>query len=255
MPHWASIAWNIGLACLAFVVGAAKTLDDQLTAETWKWVHSPKLQACLAIALAGIVLLDSIRRAIGHLGAWQEVKMRSEVRKQLSSAIATVCAVAGVKPGDVGSGLFLVHRSRRKGLRLKRVERVRLLDTMTESGIVFRENVGTVGKCWATERPSHHNWTAVNRRHAEKPPDEAAWNSVKSETKHGFTYSEWLKMLGRYSEVIAVPVTVNAKLIGCLAVDLRWHAGEASASVLNTMAVRESLGGFSRALEPVLAGK
>lgn len=254
MPQWVTILWAVLLILGALSSAVAKNLDNELKPTTWPWVHEPKTQLWISLPFAVVVAADSIRRIISHLGSSKETSLRHQVRKQLSTAIAAVSDEAGVKVGELGCGLFLAHRSWRHGLRLKRVERVRLLDNVSESGVVFRPGVGTVGNSWETRNPAHHDWTAINSRFAENLPERQAWEKTKTETKHGFDYESWRTMVGRYAEVLAVPVTVGKDLIGILAIDLKWHEGMSTGTPrLNQSKVKAALGTIARTLEPILS--
>ena len=83
-----------------------------------------------------------------------------------------------------------------------------------------------MGVCWETEAIQPSSWRSINDRYARNLPREEAWLKLPPETTRGFTYKEWGQMLGRYLEVIAVPIVSDAKVIGVLAVDLRGTEAE-----------------------------
>lgn len=255
LPPWSGIVWLVALALLAFVAGLGEFLDQRVTAKAFSWVHSAWLQGPLTMGLALAVFGDSATRGIGLLGRHEEAKLRREIRNQLGTAIATVCAATDLKPSELGAGLFMFQTSRGRPNRLVRVERVRLIDNVVASEVTFEIGVGTVGKCWKKCNIAHHDWARINRKWALNPPDEQTWLATVERTKHGLDYTSWTSLLGKYSEVLAVPVTLPGDgLVGCIAIDRRWHEGEAdSGPLLNSRAVKDAVSAVAQVLSATLA--
>lgn len=251
VPPWVGVVWLVVLATLAFITGLAKFVDERVTSEHFAWVHSAWLQGPLTIGLATAVFVDAVARGLGLIGREKEAELRSEIRKQLGTAIATACKAAQIPPTELGAGFFMV---RPDGSQLHRVERVRLLDNVVASEVAFTRGMGTVGKCWDEGRTIHHSWAAVNLRWASNPPNEATWMARHKKTQHGLDYTSWTSLLGKYSEVLAVPVVVpGTGLVGVIALDRRWHDGTPDGpSVLNRSAVKDAVSAVAQVLGATL---
>lgn len=253
---------------LSFVSGLVRTLDVTLSPGTWRWIHDPRAFGYPAVALAVVTFLDSVRRIKWGRQAKMIASQRRGIRNQLSSLVASLSQILERPPGLIGCGLFLVDYRRRwqspvsgwklrrpwrREGRLIRVERVRLLDTIQESTVDFTKGKGVVGRCWEKEDTYSFDWSVLNRRHHEdenfRPKQHRGWN--------GFDEGEWLKMVGRYASVLAVPVTKDRQFVGCVAVDYRWFPEDSDADLvdLNVRTVRESVGGIARTMVNVLSGE
>jgi hypothetical protein len=251
LPPWAGVAWLILLAALAFATGLGKFLDERVKTDSFDWLHSPWLQGPLTIGLATAVFADAVGRGLGLIGREKEAALRSDIRKELGTAIATACLAAKIQPTELGAGFFMV---RPDGASLVRVERVRLLDNVPPSDVTFSRGMGTVGKCWDKSNIVHHNWAAVNAKWATDPPDEATWLRTRDRTKHGLDYVSWTSLLGKYSEVLAVPVTIpGSGLVGVIALDRRWHEGAGDAGpLLSGRAVKDAVAAVAQVLAATL---
>lgn len=258
----------VAILTLSLTSAVLRGLDVTLADDTWKWVHKPKTFNYPAMALAVVTFLDAVRRIKWGRQAKLIATQKREIFKQLSSLVASLSEILGRPPGSIGCGLFLVDERRRlqrpwSGRRfqapwrtdrtLVRVERVRLIDDIQESTVTFTKGKGVVGRCWEAEDTAHFDWTTMNRRHEDdeswRPtPNSAGWN--------GFSELEWRRMVGRYSGVLAVPVTKSQKFVGCVAVDYRWYPEDIDAEVpnLNARAVKQSVGGIARTMVGVLSG-
>lgn len=252
-PKRVYLAWASLLAVASATVVMAQALDRNLPADTWRWVHSSRLQLNAALALASLSFAEALRRLYRRVSAGGESDMRKKVRNHLGTAIANVSTTTGIPPGELGCGLFMIRRHWFSEETLERVERMRLLDSIPDSLTRYVKGKGTVGKCWQLNKMQHHSWMQVNRRWSEDPPSEDRWERCQPTTKHGFTHGEWTTMLGRYAEILAVPVTVSGTLVGVLALDRQWRR-DASDSVekLKSAYVEDAVGAVARALEPVL---
>ena len=133
-----------------------------------------------------------------------------------------------------------------------RIERVRPQDDMAESGVGFAPAKGAVGKCWVSKNPVHHPWSKLNKRWVKNQPNENQWSSLPAADRRGFAMHEWITMLGRYAEVLAVPVTVGADMTGVLAVDRLWDPSAPVADHLDDMRVKRAVMAIARTLESQL---
>jgi hypothetical protein len=254
MPLWTRIAWTVLLALLAALVGVAQTLDRVLKPETWSWVHKPGLQVTLVVALAAATLVDTSKRTWVRLRMGSLVKQRTQLRNHLASLVATIAEVTQLPISDFGCGLFLVQeRGIMRPRRLVRVERVRIIDDLHESDVQFTCGKATVGACWEDEKPKHFDWSRINLRYADGEISDKRWGEMPDNTKRGLSHSEFKKLLGKYAEVLAVPVTIEGKFVGCIAVDRKWDLEDPpQGTVLDKNLVKTPVGGIARTLVPLL---
>lgn len=255
VPFWARITWISLLAGLAAATGMVQVLDRKLPSDTWSWVHRPSTHIWLVGALSVLTLLDTIRRAIFRFSERARMKKKAEIRKQLSALAAGIAKITGQPIEDIGCGLFLVQR-RWFGYadRLVRFERVRLIDNVPASDVKFTKGKGTVGECWQNQRKAHDEWDSRNERYANRSLTDEEWNQLAEEDRRGFTREEWVSLVGKYSEVVAMPVMVDEKFRGCLAVDRRWYRSTVKGTRrLDEDDVATSIGAISQTLGPTLS--
>jgi hypothetical protein len=219
LPRWTRIGWAIGLLLLAFTAGLARYLDASLKPKTWPWIHGDTLQARLFVALALATFLDAAWRTWLRFTRPPRTKTRVEIRNQLFQLVATISTVAEVPIGEIGCGLFVIQpRGIFRKQRLQRIERVRIIDDVSPSVVNFTKGKGAVGRCWEEARPAHNDWRAINSKyHAASPTDED-FAKFKPTTTKGFERKEFVSLVGKYSEVLAVPIVNDGKFLGCVAV-------------------------------------
>jgi len=91
---------------------------------------------------------------------------------------------------------------------------------------MFTAGKGTVGTAWETSRAVHKDWTKICDRWDGKNPTEQDFEKMSAKTRANFTYQEFVSMLGKYSEVLAIPIKNEGtgKIEGVLSVDVSRHA-------------------------------
>ena len=79
--------------------------------------------------------------------------------------------------------------------------------------------------------------------------------AMKEETKNGFTLEEFVTLLGKYAEVLAVPIVANGGFIGCVALDRKWNPDEPQdVLLLADRQTKKLLGATAQTLVPALTG-
>jgi len=267
VPGWVRFVSTIVLSLYSAFVGLVLVLDKQLKPATWKWVHSTVLIVWLVGILAGLTLTDNVRRAILRYRATGHEGNRVEIRNQMGALIIAVAQIHGISAGDIGCGLFLrqerwVRRPARwfpcpKGFlrpeRLKRIERMRLPDNVPESTVEFTKGKGAVGACWEHGQHGYNDWRSINRRYQTPDDVVSRWSKMRDETKHGFDQKEFISLIGKYAEVVAMPIIINGSFEGCIAIDRKWNKESASdRSLLNDDATKRQLGAAAQTLVPSL---
>lgn len=259
VPLWARIVWNIGIAVYTAIVGITLLLDARIPDHRWKWIHSPKLLIPLVAGLLVLTLFDTIRRAWKRLTVRDRELLRVQVRNQLASVIVTIAENEGINVSDVGCGIFVVRPAgwfNHRPEQMIRPERVRIPDDLHETKVEFTQGKGAVGQAWEHKIPAHTDWIAINEKYNGRPDYIAKrWEKIPDATKRNFTMAEFIGMVGKYAEVIAVPIIDEGKFLGCIAVDRRWNENDPTARcLLNTERTKKLLGYAAKTLVATAKG-
>ncbi|WP_168626987.1 hypothetical protein [Cryobacterium sp. BB307] len=112
--------------------------------------------------------------------------------------------------------------------RLKRIKRFRP-GYPQQSGIRWTPRTGTVGQCWSERREVH--WTGHNlaKRHAGTSFSEEEFLNIRKDTRQGFTREEFQSIVGKYSEILAVPIwhpQKDGKMLGVLTIDRAYKQSD-----------------------------
>lgn len=260
VPRWqvpmkARIAWACFLAAAATWTGVIVALD-QYGKASWPFVHNPWTLGISIIGLALLTFGDSVRRAFLRLRAEGVEKKQLEVRTQLTLALISIADHHKISVEELGCGLFLMQeRWLKRPARLVRTMRIRLPDDLHESPVEFTIGKGAVGLCWKKVTTQHRDWRGINARYADAVDVESRWSSMKEETKNGFTLEEFVTLLGKYAEVLAVPIVANGSFIGCVALDRKWNPDEPQdVLLLADRQTKKLLGTTAQTLVPALTG-
>lgn len=256
-PWWVRFGWNLASGLGVVILASAQYADQKIDPHKAHWLHSDLFQFSLAGIVFGAIGVDSFRRSVRRFRAHSESSQRLQIRDILMSLLATLADTTPALAADLGAGLYIEQqRFRQPRSALKRAVRVRLIDSIPDSGISFTPGKGAVGSCWQTRREQFHDWSPVNRAHAGAPPERSQWQKhVSTKSRFGFEYDEWMRLLGRHAEVAAVPITDSSgKLVGVLAVDRAWEEdGVDSPPLFKHREVKKTLGLTAKLLAEALA--
>lgn len=206
-----------------------------------------------------MAFVDSVKRGMVRLRARTTERQRAAVRNQLSALIVTLSQVTDLEIREFGCGVFLLQRRwlRRPERLVRRDLRVRLIDELHESPVEYTKDKGTVGECWSRCSSAHHVWSSINWDWADQTIPAQQYETLPDSIRRGFTLDEFHSLVGKYSEVLAVPITHGPTFIGCLAVDLRWHREQpdpVSEPRLKQPAVMIAVEATARTIVPALTG-
>lgn len=260
VPRWQvpmrlRIAWNVLTAVYTGLVGVLIALDRELKPETLPWVHDTRLQLSAVTVLVVVTLTDAIRRAVDRARVSGTERRRVAVRNQLNTLLVTVAENLNLSVSDLGCGLFLCRpRGVRRSERLVRTERVRIPDDLHESAVVFTKGKGAVGQCWQLGIPRHTDWIGINSKYAhDLDLVQHRWDTLSPETRRNFTVQEFIALVGKYAEVLAVPITDNGVFVGCIAIDRRWDGeGEHERCILDNASTKKLMGNVAKTLLPAM---
>lgn len=215
---------RIGAAVVAFAVVAVKSA---VLAELLP--ENPVLESVVLIVGGGLVFIDSLIAVIQGQRLRRTAKLEGEIRRALNGMLVTVSETVnqGVDVTLLGASVFVVKRPkilRWQEDRLVRLVRYRLRDTPQQSDVEWTKNKGCIGKAWADNKITHQTIRPIAEKYGSADVSEAAFERIPARTQRGFTHAEFRNIIGKYAEVLAVPIQkdgdASAKIIGILSVDV-----------------------------------
>ena len=210
----------------------------------------------LPITVASVVGLGTfVTSAQGTVAAAKSTRRELARARITKASIAAVFHVSNeTKINPLAIGVSVYKASRRLSIQgmwppihfvyqLDRVSRFRLNDIPQPSTVRWRSGKGTVGACLETGRWQHKNWSAIAQRYSESAvPTRDQFQALPAEEKSGFTYEEFIGIMHKYSEVLAVPIKSDggATVLGVLAIDRPYDA-ELTAGVFDSVTIRTAV--------------
>lgn len=265
--------WSSGRQVLAAVLvlcaGLLQTAYTYDIRPGWGWLHSHGLLFWSYTAAGTMVLVNSVSTVISDRREVAGEARRLDIHK---AVIATLVALAGetaTKITDLGANVFLVSSPWRRRVRLgrrvlsigreprlERIERIRLADYPSMSAVTWTEGKGVIGAAWANERPEHVNWSPLASRWDGVNITDAEWDSIDDHSKAGFSRADFIAMVGKYAEIIAVPIKdEQGTTIGVIAIDRVWRREATQTPVLDTASVEEAVTSAAAVLQNVLRAR
>jgi hypothetical protein len=264
---------QIVVAATVLIAGLLQAMDQNDIRKKWKWAHNDGLLFWTAVVATGLVVLNSIGDVIVQRRALAGEGRRLDIHKPVIAALVAVAADTGINITDLGANVFVVKKGigYRLGYkewtvrtktwrigrkpRLERAERIRLSDYPAMSDVPWTEGRGVIGDCWARARPEYVHWAPLAKRWSGKDITEAQWARIKPEDKAGFTREQFMMMVWKYAEILAVPIQDDGKVVGVVAVDRVWRADGRQDSLLNITKVEDTVTSMAAVLQNVLAGR
>jgi hypothetical protein len=168
-----------------------------------------------------------------------------DVARQTARAIAEI---AGVPRACLGVS---VHRVRRdvRGEYLHPLARVRdNADPAPSPNIRWTQGKGIIGRCWQEGGVVYEDL----ERFATKYKDctQQQYERLSQKKQMYLRWAEFRAMIGKYSSVLAYPIVVDQRFLGCVAVDLPLDAN--FPGVLDRAPVRELTGAAARSVGKLL---
>lgn len=203
--------------------------------------HGP---AWFPIAVASVVGLGTfISNAQGTFAAAKAEKRATARARITKASIATVFTLSietGIESLVIGVSVFRVRRRLGIWEYLDRVSRFRLGDTPQASTVRWKSGKGTIGACLETGRWQHKDWSAIARRYSgSNLPTRDQFDKLPAAERGGFTYKEFIGIVDKYSEVLAVPIKSvgGAKVVGVIGID-RTYDPALTTAVFDTPKIR-----------------
>lgn len=187
---------------------------------------SANRQLAFAAGLAVVIFFDNCRAAWRRHKAPGRQQARARMQKAVVGALVTVGEDKNVALRHLGGSVFAI---RRRGLlrhpRLVRVLRFRLDDHPQPSQVVWTPGKGAIGRCWKQRRKVHSDWLAVAEKYGGRELTAAQFAKIPPATRDGFNLSEFVGIVDKYAEILAVPVLSHlGEIVGVISIDVAAKA-------------------------------
>lgn len=225
---------NIGLAFrIIFAVLSALFLALQGLSEFGKFQDPAWLPVALAVGVAFFMCADGVTAAIGAAGKVEKDESRARVQKVVVGALVQIAEECRLELSVIGGSVFRVQRRfvwchwkkvphPRRMQVLTRTVRFRLRDYPQASKVLWTTGKGPIGDVLRNRAPRHVHWAPIAKKYAKDPPiTREAFKKIPKKTRDCFTYDEFVEIVGRYAEVLAVPILSEdgGKLLGIISID------------------------------------
>ncbi|MFN8074112.1 MAG: PDC sensor domain-containing protein [Kineosporiaceae bacterium] len=239
-----ALAARLGLVLLALFATATQAFSQSSI-----WPHPPTWALLTpALTLGAVTAIDNTRSLYASYRAPLADEARSDVQKALVVALVTIGSQLHLPVEDLGGNVFVVRSAwlpdrhapfwRRREY-LHRYLRFRVTDDPQASDIDWFRGKGVIGICWAEHRPEHAALAALAARYGHSPLSDSQWERVPERSRWGLDRTEFVEMIGKYAEVLAVPIKDDdGAFLGCVAVDLKLgRRGARTPTVLDSPVV------------------
>lgn len=229
-----SLLWVLPAGAGAVVVGLQQA--GRFDPPTWLiWV---------ALLAGPVAIVADVVVGIVQAGGGSGAMSAGDLQKFLSGCAIRIHEELGIPATSLGVSLWAVYRPRRSArewmrflLRrqktlparyLYRVERFRISGP-SPIDEAWPEGRGVIGVCIATNDVSHRDHRPTQRLYPrDKPLSDTQWKTVRKRgLDDGFDRHDFVRMIHRYEEVLAMPIADAAgRVIGCISVDVTCPDGE-----------------------------
>lgn len=211
------------IAAVVAASGVAGTSAQQ--AGVWDNPPTGLLWAC--ILSPGVVAVgEQVRAIVKERKAGSRDNRQQAIDLALTEAVLRISDQTKYDKWDVGVSLWKVKKSRLGWLTgrtdvMVRMGHRRFNPRPTRSDIVWTRGKGVIGICWETQDEVDRDLRPACRRFPNGACTEKRWKSVGADLRMGMSLDEFRTMIGKYGEVLAVPIkSANGTFLGCVAVDI-----------------------------------
>ena len=217
----------MGLTCRAVLalVGLVSATTNIIIESTSgdETAHEPLV---LSIVAALALFLDNAQTAwIRYREPEKRVNV-NRVNMTLYGALKAVSQLPNAPELDaMGVSIWRVRQLPLGGkVNLRRALRYRLTATPQPTEVKWTSGKGVIGKAVRERVPAYADWRSLNKRYfgtnGSKLKEET-FRKLPQEQRLGLTYGEFQAFLGKYAEVLAVPVvSESGSPIGCISLDV-----------------------------------
>ncbi|WP_054246368.1 hypothetical protein [Rhodococcus opacus] len=230
-----ALAARILLAVAAALVLALQALSQAKIFENPTW-----LPVVLGLAVAFLTLSDNARAAVRTARAPQRENAHMRVQKAAIAAVIEISKTTGVELEVIGGSVFTVHKriAWKKSLKCVRLQnaltrpvRFRVQDYPQASTVKWLSGKGAIGETLRHRSYAYIHWAPIAKRHGGPPPiTREKFAAIQTGTRAGFTYKEFVGIVQKYAEILAVPIMSEdgAKILGVFAIDRPYVPGDNS---------------------------
>ncbi|WP_347123295.1 hypothetical protein [Microbacterium sp. SY138] len=193
----------------------------------------PVARFWLLAGTGALVLTDAIWTAVAVFIGRGKAARQERIRLFLLPVIREVARRHRIDITLLGASVFRVRR--RFGLfgrkQLERVDRYRMSDLPQQSKVVWVSGKGAIGEAWRNVAIEHVDWRPIQARWGSgKVKTEADWTRVPLEDRCGMTMAEFLNIVDKYAEVLAIPILKpnTTRCDGVLSLDVPIRANVGS---------------------------
>jgi hypothetical protein len=162
---------------------------------------------------------------------------RQNVTEALNALLVALSETEHIQIPDIACSVYLVEGHLIGNQELREFVRV-TLGMSPSSAVRWTKGKGVIGRCWETEAITHVNLHRLNERLADIT--EERYYTLTESARMNMSYAESRMTVGNVGEILAVPIHVDARFAGCVAVSIRENGQGADHSVLDSAQARES---------------
>lgn len=216
---------RVALPILIGLASAIATLGTRVFSNGF--LQEPAEVKVASVVLAATVVANAVLAAKNGYSAVRE-KAIGDAYVTLLAALTKIVGSTQIPHGDIGLSAYRVSRKLRSPLCLRwwplrlpwcqvqqRIARVRLSNNPPRCTIEWVDGKGVVGECW---RVKDREAMFVRRDSTYLNCNEDAWASAPAATSMGLSYEEWITTQ-RYALILARPVHVGERYVGCVSLD------------------------------------
>ncbi|MFF7684132.1 hypothetical protein ACFZA2_15395 [Microbacterium sp. NPDC007973] len=228
-------------------------IDPKPSLEPWGWIASIVL---IGVENAGTLIVRRFRS--------RSTDQNARIESTLKTALLQVTQSREVTYQDLGASVFVptlwsrVRRHSGAQVRLKRISRFRPAGYPQQSGVSWTGAKGVIGTALRSKTHSYTDFSPIIRRYGVDPIPLPVFNSLPGRFKLGLDLDEFNSAIGKYSEIVAIPIWQDGKdrgLIGVLSIDRAYEADESENRVLNRRATRETAATAAASIGSILKPK
>lgn len=220
------------LAILGLTVAVLQAFDQTKIVHLSRWWELSAL-----IGVGAITFLDNTWAVVRASTDARRAEARRKVFRAVTTALSVIAETNATSIMHLGASVFLIKKRfvwsgwQRAGFRCEQVlvrwDRIRLSGHPQPTKVRWTVGKGAVGTAWEKGRAAHRSWQAINTKWAAGTPTRDQFDRrVSAEAKCGLSYEEFVSLLGKYSETLAVPImNENGNVYGILSVDVACTGG------------------------------
>ncbi|MDJ0014958.1 hypothetical protein [Rhodococcus erythropolis] len=259
--RWAGFGIRLVNAVAAFailVLGGLVQLEVFKPSKSWAVV--------LVCAVSLITLVDSTRSAYRIAKAAQREHADSRVASTVMGLSNSIGHSLGLDFGVVGGSVFVAQRRwtlnrsifflRRPVVLVRPPQwRIRYGDGPQASRVLWTTDKGAVGEAYRSGSPVYKYWSPIAKRYGvANTIDEARFDGLEDGVKSGFTYGEFTSIVGKYAEILAVPIMSvdGGRVLGVFAIDRPYRRDEQARKLFDHQSIARTVESAASVVGPDL---